>query len=396
MKLVQEIAETKKIPKSLLKDVKPRSLGSDSPLAVFEAAEGLVYLNTDHPFYVNYGDTLGSSEPLDVIALAEVLTEAYLRDRGVAPHTAKEIIELRDSLLRQIVSVRPASAVAIATRLRDAGSDEKILEIALTDAFKTLGFDVTPLGGSGKPDGIAKAGLGFMAELGKAGRYSLTYDAKSTSAAKAQTGNLHLGEVAQHKKDYQADFAVVAAKDFQTTEEGKELAARMAETQGITLVRSIDLADLVEAKATRFLSLHKIRELFETCKTAEDSRKWIDKAISAHIMPPPIVDLLYAVYELQEDGRDNVDLGDVKQYPGKVKKYDFSKYDKNQLGSWFSGLHSLVPQLVIFNESTKTVEIHSKPNIVLAAVASAISEMPEKVANAVKEALPKDILQAKK
>jgi hypothetical protein len=113
-------------------------------------------------------------------------------------------------------------------------------------------------------------------------------------------------------------------------------------------------------------------------------------------MPPPIVDLLYAVYELQEDGRDNVDLGDVKQYPGKVKKYDFSKYDKNQLGSWFSGLHSLVPQLVIFNESTKTVEIHSKPNIVLAAVASAISEMPEKVANAVKEALPKDILQAKK
>src|SRR2546427_8259484 len=38
-KLSREIEETRKVPKSLLQDVKPRSLGSESPLAIFEAAE---------------------------------------------------------------------------------------------------------------------------------------------------------------------------------------------------------------------------------------------------------------------------------------------------------------------------------------------------------------------
>lgn len=297
-RLAQEIEESRQIPKSLLKDVKPRSLGPDSPLAIFEAADGLVYLNTDHPFFVNYSETLGSSEPMNVIALAEVLTEAYLRDRGVAPDVAKEILELRDALLRQIVSVRPASAVAIAKRLREAGSDEKILEVATGDAFRALGFEVTLLGGSGKPDGIARAGLGFVAKIGKAGSYSLTYDAKSTTGAKAQTGNLHLAEVAEHRKDHQADFSVVVAKDFQTTDEGKELAARMAETQSITLVRSTDLAALVEAKVAKLLSLQKVRDLFDRCKTPEESKVWIDSVIATPVAPPPVIDLLYAVYEL--------------------------------------------------------------------------------------------------
>lgn len=84
----------------------------------------------------------------------------------------------------------------------------------------------------------------------------------------------------------------------------------------------------------------------------------------------------------------------MKQYRGKARKYDFSKYDKNQLSSWFSGLHSLVPQLVIYNDATKTVEIHSHPDNVLAAIASTINEMPEKIARAMRDALPKEIVQA--
>lgn len=254
---------------------------------------------------------------MDVIALAEVLTEAYLRDKGVAPEVAREIIELRDSLLRQIVSVRPSSAVAIARRLREAGSDEKILEVATGDAFRALGFEVTPMGGPGRPDGLAKAGLGYIAEVGRGGAYSLTYDAKSTSAAKTKAGNLSLATVVQHRRDNKADFAVVVAKDFQTTEEGRELTARMAKTQSVTLIRSIDLADLVEAKAAKFLSLPKIRELFEKCKKPEESKKWIDRVIATPVATPPIIDLLHVVYNLQADGRDNVDLGDIKQYKGK-------------------------------------------------------------------------------
>jgi len=387
--LANEIAESKLVPRSLLTDVRPRSLGLDSPLAIFEAAEGLVILNTDHPFFVNYSDTLGSSEPMDVIGLAEVLTESYLRDRGVSPEVTQEILELRDQLLRQIVSVRPTSAVAIAKRLREAGSEEKVLEAATGDAFKTLGFEVTPIGGSGRPDGVAKARLGFMAELGRDGSYFLTYDAKSTTASKAQTGNLHLAEVNQHRIDYGADFAVVIAKDYQTTEEGEELGVRMARTQSITLVRSIDFARLVEAKAAKLLPLHRIRELYASCKTPEESKAWIDKVIAAPISAPPVIDLLHAVWELQADGRDNVDLGDVKQYSGEDQKYDFSKYDKNQLSSWFSGLHSLVPQLVIYSDYSKSVEIHSKPENVIAAIAATINEMPDKIAAAMKEALAK-------
>lgn len=382
-RLAAQIEEAKRLPVSLLKDVKPKSLGTDAPLAVFEAGEGLVHLNTDHPFYLNYSDTMGSSEPMDVMALAEVLTEAYLRDRGVPADVTAEIIEMRDSLLRQIVSVRPVSATAIAKRLREAGSDEKVLEIACGDAFKALGFEVTPLGGSGKPEGVATARLGYVEKLGKDGSYSLTYDAKSTSAEKVKAGNLSLGTVAEHRKDYKANFAVVVAKNFQTTEEGEELTVRMAKTQNITLIRSGDLADLVEAKAAKFMSLHQVRELFETCRTPEESRKWIDSVIKKPTQPPPVIELLEVAYELQKDGRDNVDLGAIKQHKGKL-----TKWSKTDLARWFAGLHSLVPTLILYNDATKTVEIHATPEKILAAISSTVHEMPDKISADVRAVLP--------
>ena len=381
--LEEKIEETRQVPKSLLQDVKPRSMGSDSPLAIFEAKDGVVYLNTDHPFFVNYSDKLRTSEPLDVMALAEVLTEAYLRDRGVAPEVAGEILALRDSLLREIVSVRPSSAVAIARRLREAGSDEKALEITAGDAFRALGFEVTPLGGSGKADGVAKAVLGRMGEGGTYLTYSLSYDAKSTSAKKVKAGNLSIAQVVDHRKKHKTDFAMVVAKDFQTKDGTDSLTARMAKKHKVTLIRSSDLANLVEAKAAKFLSLLTVKELFEKCRGPEQSKKWVDKVISTPTIIPPIVELLNVVHDLQDDGRDNVQLGDVKQFQGRL-----DKYSKTQLGLWFSGLNSLVPTLVVYNAATGNVEIHSHPSKILDAIASVVSEMPAGLAKEMIKALP--------
>ena len=66
----------------------------------------------------------------------------------------------------------------VAQDLIDASSDKDALELALVAAFDSMGFDAVPLGGSGRPDGIAQAHLPASGQ-GITQRYGVTLEAKS-------------------------------------------------------------------------------------------------------------------------------------------------------------------------------------------------------------------------
>src|SRR5690606_40812624 len=71
-------------------------------------------------------------------------------------------------------------------------SDLSGLEKSVTEAFNSLGFESTKIGGNGKPDGKAVAYLG---PLNSPENYSVTFDAKSTSKDKIKRSEEHTSEL---------------------------------------------------------------------------------------------------------------------------------------------------------------------------------------------------------
>lgn len=382
--LQAEIDSDDAIPKSLIHDVRHRGLGIEAPIAVYEARERIVYLNRDHPFYANFVDSLQSHEPLEVIGLLEVLTESYLFDQGVSAPVVSEVIRLRDDLLRSIVSSAPLSVTQIAARLRDSSGEEDALQGAIIDAFRALGFEVVTALGPKAPDGIARAQIGYVAELKADGSYDLAFEAISANSVRAKTPQALVDQLLTYQQEHNVPFIVVAlGRNVELAPGYDSLERQLKALQFVTPIRASDLADLVEAKAARFLSLYALRDLFESCKTPAETRHWIETVVKAPAQVPPIAELLDVVYELQKDKRDSVDLGQVKQYEGRLRRYG-----KHEIATFFSGIQSLVPTLVIFRPNSGHVELHATPEKILKAIAESLGTMPEIVASPMRRSLP--------
>ena len=70
------------------------------------------------------------------------------------------------------------SALSLANALLEARNSPDGLEVAVCDGFRSLGFDVTPLGKSGEPDGVAAAHLSAD-DRGTSRHYRVSLEAKS-------------------------------------------------------------------------------------------------------------------------------------------------------------------------------------------------------------------------
>lgn len=359
-KLEAEVKESRAFPKSLLRDVQHRPLGAESPLAVFDAAEGTVLVNSDHPFYSNYGD----SETIEILAVAEVLSESYLRDLGVSHDVVSSFLETRDSFFRHVVSVRPISATQIATRLREAHGDAALLREAAEDALRSLGLQVVSRIGP-EVVGKAHASLGYLSESHRDESYDVRFAGVVSGVDAVKRAKLTLDALRSAEDE---DYALLIVG------RGAENALPASQTAGITVIRAGDLADLVEAKASRFLSLHKLREVFASAADSDATREWIDQVIHMRVKTPPISELLNVIYELQLKGKEQVDLGQVKQYKGIL-----ADHRKQEIATWLSGIQSLVPTLVLFDGMTGHVELHAPPNHVLQAIAQAVRDMPDPI-----------------
>lgn len=111
--------------------------------------------------------------------MAEIVVEAQLHSTNVKPAQIDEFLFLRDQLLRNLATESGRkSAFAIALDLLNARNNPDALEVQLCAAFSSLGFEVTPIGGRGKPDGVATAVLSADA-AGKPREYKVSLEAKS-------------------------------------------------------------------------------------------------------------------------------------------------------------------------------------------------------------------------
>jgi hypothetical protein len=243
----------------VIKEIKLATIGVDHGLAIFHPSEGVVYVNALHPFYANYADHFTNSEPFELLAVAEVLTEGYLIEEGLDAETVQRILHRRDRFLRELVYSQRLAPPLIADLLNDSVSNKVRLEDGVGRALSTLGFEVSPIGGNGRPDGIAHAVVGVRASKQGRDDFSLCYDAKSTGKPRVKAKDLNIAGVARHRAQYGAHFSLIVAPGFEGEEDSDSAANVEARTNNITLMTVSDLVHLVLVASTHRLAFPDLR-----------------------------------------------------------------------------------------------------------------------------------------
>jgi len=284
----------------LIDDVRPKALGPDRFLASYDPVTRTVYVNLLHPFYANFIEEVGHAGPFNMLAVAEVLTEAYLYDEGLSQAAVERVIQRRDAFLRELVTQNRMGPAVLAQNLRDQKASDDGLEEALAEALGSFGFSVTPIGGNNQPDGIAKAVLGVpgASESGRAD-YDFTFDAKSTGNTSVATKTIGVSTLARHRDDYKAKYALVVAPDFEGAGGRDSALGKECVKNDVTPIRVEDLALLVEVASARMIGFRKLEELLTTSRTPDESRDWVRRLMAETTAAPPLREVLDVIVELQ-------------------------------------------------------------------------------------------------
>ena len=188
-------------------------------IARFDTQSGTLRLNGWHPFVATFHDEFTHKrlgQPLELLAMAEVLTEAHLHVIDVNAAKIESFLSARDQLLRNLTNESGRqSALSLANALSEARNSPDRLEKAVCDAFRSLGFDVTPLGKRGEPDGVAAAHLSAD-EQGKARHYRVSLEAKSkeSSGATVSAKGVGIATVGQHRDNASASTLSLSDRHF--------------------------------------------------------------------------------------------------------------------------------------------------------------------------------------
>ena len=295
---------------------------SENGFVRYNTQTGAIIINGWHPFVTTFQDEFlnkNARQPLEVLALSEVLLEAHLHTVEVRQDQIDELLNARDQLLRTLANQSGRQGpFAVAHLLLEKRNNPDGLEDALCAAFTSLGFDVRPIGGRGKPDGKAIAHrAGDVTGMQK--QYSVMLESKSKEQDKGKiaAGTVDTSAVIRHRddKEYDCDHALVLGRDFPTTQGEKSALAQdiandrkntkaNGRPRTITLITIDDLAELVRLRPLRQTGLGKLRELFQ-CALPEDSREWIAGIRDTQVKKPPYKKIVHTIEAQQKKWKKN-------------------------------------------------------------------------------------------
>ena len=376
----------------------------DGPFAVYEPSSRSVVLNQGHPFISNYIGGKTVAEPLKLLGLTEVLTQAYLLEENIAPEIMSRIMGRRDAFLRELTMRFPRSAPVIARRLKDSTNDENALEDAVGDALELLGFAVIRLGGASHgADGIAIARLGKRE--GVSHSYAFTYDAKSTKDAvraalsseeekvpgkiRADTARtsvlrVHRERAAErHALDVKPEFTLLIAPDYQGASDNEGLINDVCRNDKITAIRVDDLARLVNLFALQGINPTDLRSLFD-CRTPEETRQWVaDQSDRARIPRPPVSVVVETLVENSER-KIAISTESLGAYLA-VKGHDL---ELHEIESLVRGLAALAPKSVY--SDGKFVALNATPSALYDELRVSLSELDPELAGDYLKTVPEE------
>lgn len=342
----------------------------EEPIAKLNLLTRTLSINRSHPYVANYMDSNSNIIPLESMVITEVLTESHLYELSLDESMVNEIIKRRDSTLRQLALSDKMGIPTAAMFLKDSLDNPSGLEEAVARVLTVFGFEVTPIGGNGEPDGKAEACLGFSEE-GKNKSYSLTYDAKSTAKNKIAVATAHLSGLRRHREAYNADFSLEVAVDYQGAEDELSAISVEAKNEKVTMMTAKDLIKLLLLITPKQIGLDKLRELFETCYMPQDVHEWIENIEKTEVEKPPYYELVDVVYELQKTDSEAPELGTIRY---KLKEKMNKNYSKMQVREWLVLLSNLIPGCVTIDGNY--VGVQASAQIIKERIHKAINDMP--------------------
>ena len=342
----------------------------EEPIAKLNLLTRTLSINRSHPYVANYMDSNSNIIPLESMVITEVLTESHLYELSLDESMVNEIIKRRDSTLRQLALSDKMGIPTAAMFLKDSLDNPSGLEEAVARVLTVFGFEVTPIGGNGEPDGKAEACLGFSEE-GKNKSYSLTYDAKSTAKNKIAAATAHLSGLRRHREAYNADFSLEVAVDYQGAEDELSAISVEAKNEKVTMMTAKDLIKLLLLITPKQIGLDKLRELFETCYMPQDVHEWIENIEKTEVEKPPYYELVDVVYELQKTDSEAPELGTIRY---KLKEKMNKNYSKMQVREWLVLLSNLIPGCVTIDGNY--VGVQASAQIIKERIHKAINDMP--------------------
>ena len=288
----------------------------DSGVAQYDTVTGVIRINAWHPFVATFHDEFSNKNsrlPLEILAMAEVVAEAHLHVLGVKQDQIDDFLMLRDQLLRNLANESGRqSAFAVALALQNARNSPNLLENKVCAAFTSLGFEVIPIGGNSKPDGVATALISADSN-GQPRQYAVSLDAKSKEddKGKVAAGTVKVSAIARHRDDYKCQHALVVGRDFPTLQgDNSALAKEIDKDRGntaaqgdpktITLIKIDDLAKLVRLRPIKQVGLQKLREMFVKCRLPQESTEWVESIRTTEVAKPPYRAIVETIAWLQK------------------------------------------------------------------------------------------------
>jgi hypothetical protein len=278
--------------------------------------------------------------------------------------------------------------------LRNARNDADALEEKLCTVFTVLGFEVTPLGGPNKPDGVAKAIL--AAKDGKPRGYAVSLDAKSKvqDKGKVSAGTVKVATIIKHRDDYSCQHALVVGRDFPTSKGVNSTLAKQidddrrktealqtlgqGERKTITLITIDDLAELLILRPVKQVGLQKLRELFEL-RLPEEVHIWVESIRSTKVEKPPYRAIVETIQALQRQyNKVFVKYGELRvelSHRTPPIRYDTD----DALIDLCKGMAQMAPRAIY--ASAETVELDQSVDNVMAAIDAAPKELLPDVRN---------------
>jgi len=358
-KIIERLETDLSSEEGIIKDVKWIALNPEDPMAKLDIVTGIANINLMHPFFANFIEDIKNPLPFQLFALTEILTEVSLIEQGVSEDNVREIIYRRDRILRELTFSDKQNAPAVAALLRATLNDPDGLEEAIAKSFATLGFETTPIGGNGKPDGRATAYLDFR---GSAETYSLTYDAKSTAKNKIMASTAHISGVDRHRRDFNADYAVVVAIDFQGGNDPNSAVNKEAKNSKVSLIRAKDLWCLILSAGPKQLGLKRLRDLFENCHTVLETSKWIEDLKDSSVEQGPIKEILDVAYDLIRNDNEKPNVSAIRMSL-KSQHPHLANITSTQIRTYVQSLKIIVPNYISFENDE--VSLQNTPAIIM-------------------------------
>jgi hypothetical protein len=337
-----------------LKGVNFEEKGVNAGLVSYSLKDRCVTVNSSHPFIAQHMEDKPQKQAIKDAMLVDILTDVHALDLGIDNTQIAELRRARDRMARIVAKIHRKSGAQIATLLLEVSThpDFRALEIIVGDALEYLGLQVTRIGGSGQPEGIARAKLA-PAKSGEPQAFSFSYDAKSSGAGKAQTGNCNIAGIARHRENHEVDHVLLIAPDFQAGALSQE-----CEMHQITPMRAKDLGKLLILSAEHgAIPLTKIHEVFEMT-SPDDVTTWVN-GLEMWLQEKRVLtlnDLIQTFETLEASFPDVVSISVLADRCRKTaKKPSIKEADVRRV---LVGLQIIVPDLIQVDNDKVAVTVH--------------------------------------